>query len=534
MIDEEISFLEERIKELSNESMEIKEHRTQSTPGTVRYSGIGASGRGVEHTVEENYDAKGARPKTKMYAKTKDSFELYDRKDRVQKETTPMYLDTPDKMPRNITSRRNRDVPQVRTYDDQENTYKPGKLKPATYDGSTPWVDYKSHFNACACLNHWSEAEQGMYLAVSLRGQAQGVLGNMAETLQMNFSALSKALEERFSPANQTELYRAQLRERRQKASETIPQLGQDVRRLTRLAYPTAPADVCETLAKDYFIDALTGAYMRLRIKQSRPQDLNDAIRHAEELGAKRKKYEETGFLREVGDQIKPEPKRERLEETVGSIKEILVKLQKEINDLKHEKKGSHRIDNVPINPMKCYNCGKPGHIKRNCRLNQSNRKNDQKFQLLNKNKVDKPSERKTGSSGHFKKATHRMRKPTATRGYQGSIGVQRNANEPGMYVRGNINDIPAMTLVDTGTTVTLVSREKFEEMNKKCKIELAETNQSILSASGPPLQIYGKAIVKFKFGDKILYQTTLVADMTVDAVLGLDCLKAYKGIINL
>lgn len=90
-IDEEISFLEERIKELSNESMKIKEHRAQSTPGTVRDSGIGASGRGVEHTTEENYDAKGARPKTKMYAQIEDSFELYDRKDRVQKETTPMY-----------------------------------------------------------------------------------------------------------------------------------------------------------------------------------------------------------------------------------------------------------------------------------------------------------------------------------------------------------------------------------------------------------------------------------------------------------
>lgn len=101
-------------------------------------------------------------------------------------------------------------------------------------------VDYKSHFNACACLNHWSGAERGMYLAVSLRGQAQGVPGNLAKTLQMNFRALSKALEERFSPANQTELYRVQLRERRQKASETIPQLGQDVRRLTRLAYPVS------------------------------------------------------------------------------------------------------------------------------------------------------------------------------------------------------------------------------------------------------------------------------------------------------
>lgn len=97
-----------------------------------------------------------------------------------------------------------------------------------------------------------------MYLAVSLRGHAQGVLGNPRETLQMNIKTLSNALEESFSTANQTELYRAQFIERRQQVSETIPQLGQDVRQLTRLAYPTAPSDVCETRSKElYFIIAL-------------------------------------------------------------------------------------------------------------------------------------------------------------------------------------------------------------------------------------------------------------------------------------
>ena len=45
--------------------------------------------------------------------------------------------------------------------------------------------------------------------------------------------------------------------ERRQSATETLPELGQSIRRLTNLAYPTAPGDVRETLAKEQFIDAL-------------------------------------------------------------------------------------------------------------------------------------------------------------------------------------------------------------------------------------------------------------------------------------
>lgn len=58
------------------------------------------------------------------------------------------------------------------------------------------------------------------------------------------------------------------------------------------------PADVCKTLTKEYFIDPLTSADMRLRRKQSRPQDLIDAIRHEVGIdafvGAECKKYQET------------------------------------------------------------------------------------------------------------------------------------------------------------------------------------------------------------------------------------------------
>lgn len=161
------------------------------------------------------------------------------------------------------------------------------KMKPATYDGLGSWIDYKAHFEVCAALNGWSEKEKGMYLAVSLRGQAQGVYGNLGPGANTtDYTELVRALEERFSPPNQTELYRVQLRERKQKASESLSELGQDIRRLTYLAYPTAPTDVRETLAKEQFIDALVCSDIRLRIKQARPLSLNDAVRHAVELEA--------------------------------------------------------------------------------------------------------------------------------------------------------------------------------------------------------------------------------------------------------
>ena len=59
-----------------------------------------------------------------------------------------------------------------------------------------------------------------------------------------------------------------------------------------------------ETLAKEYYIDAVISSDMRLRIKQSKPATLNDAIRQAVELEAFVKVEEEIkelrGYLRPV------------------------------------------------------------------------------------------------------------------------------------------------------------------------------------------------------------------------------------------
>ena len=215
----------------------------------------------------------------------------------------------------------------------------PVLIKPSTYDGTSSWLDYKSHFEACASLGHWSDEEKAMYLAVSLRGQAQSVLGDLAGGVPKKYGELITALNERFSPPNQMELHRAQLRERKQRATDSLPELGQSVRRLTNLAYPTAPYDVKETLAKEYFIDALISSDMRLRIKQSKPATLNDAIRQVVELEAFVKVEEQNkelkGFLRPV-DATETEQSKKDFQKLMSRLQD----LQEEINDLKSQRRS--------------------------------------------------------------------------------------------------------------------------------------------------------------------------------------------------
>jgi hypothetical protein len=57
--------------------------------------------------------------------------------------------------------------------------------------------------SACSHINQWSENEKGLYLAVALRGQAQGILGDLPIDKQQDYKSLVKALEERFAPLYQ-------------------------------------------------------------------------------------------------------------------------------------------------------------------------------------------------------------------------------------------------------------------------------------------------------------------------------------------
>ena len=57
---------------------------------------------------------------------------------------------------------------------------------------------------------------------------------------------LVKSLQDRLAPSNQTKQYRAELRERRQKPSKSLPGISRDFRLLVNLAYLPDGTNVTE------------------------------------------------------------------------------------------------------------------------------------------------------------------------------------------------------------------------------------------------------------------------------------------------
>lgn len=385
------------------------------------------------------------------------------------------------------------------------------KIKPATFDGSGSWLDYKAHFDVCSQLNGWTENEKGMYLAVSLRGQAQGVFGNIVSKSH-DYSELVKALEDRFAPPNQTELYRVQLRERRQKASESLSELGQDIRRLTNLAYPTAPNDLRETLAKEQFIDALVNSDMRLRIKQARPKNLNDAVRHAVELEAfnraERKHLESEGYMRSASS--KDSGEKNCLEKDLRTLQKTVSDLHKSFESWKQQKsnetKGSYGENNEASGRprpqrRRCYLCGSEQHLKFRCPQNQDNRK-------------------KESSVANEQNGSHKA-------SYAASVGS-------GLYAECRVNDIVTDCLIDTGATLSILSLRAWDIINQSGNNQLEAFKSQVFTASGNPVKIKGSVSVIIELGGVRSVTKLIVADIDIDAILGLDFLKANNCQIDI
>ncbi|MCG8048186.1 MAG: reverse transcriptase family protein, partial [Candidatus Thiodiazotropha endolucinida] len=421
-----------------------------------------------------------------------------------------------------LKSERSFDIPDRFVSSRRKNTSSAQKtkevtMKPATFDGSVAWLDYKAHFEACAELNGWSNEQKGLYLSVSLRGQAQGVFGNLG-TGKHDYDELVTALEERFAPPNQTELYRVQLRERRQKASETMAELGQDMRRLTNLAYPKAPSDVRETLAKEQFIDALVNSEMRLKIKQARPSDLNDAVRHAVELEAfyrAENKHLGQGFIQTANTNEATDDKgwkqafsslKSSVEEMTKTMNKLLSQQQRDTynrpnNRQSFHNNGNHRPFNAHQNgnrqKLKCFICKSDKHLRRDCPQRKDRA-------------TDKQDENQSREKSN--------------------VCVSGNCHA-GLFVQAKCGENTLDCLVDTGATLTLVSAKAWDNMKDMKALDRFE--REIISASGNTLDTKGKTSVDFEINSISCPTDVVIAEMDVDAILGLDFMLAHSVTVN-
>jgi hypothetical protein len=103
-----------------------------------------------------------------------------------------------------------------------------------------------------------------------------------------NYDSVVEALKSRFGSTHRSEVFGVELQTRVRFRNETLPELAQSIKKLTRRAYPDTPPVVRDTLALDYFIDAIPESAIRLRLREVEPKTINKSENIAVRLDALR------------------------------------------------------------------------------------------------------------------------------------------------------------------------------------------------------------------------------------------------------
>ncbi|VDH92988.1 Hypothetical predicted protein [Mytilus galloprovincialis] len=155
---------------------------------------------------------------------------------------------------------------------------------------------------------------------------------------------LVTTLKNRFGSVNRAEVFRAELQTRVRFKNESLPELAQSIKKLTRRAYPGTSPLVRDTLALDSFIDAIPETEVRLRLREVGPKSINEAENIAVRLEALRVADIRKGRnVRIVDIETVQEPD---LKREINEIKQSIESLTSEVLIIKNQNDQQFRGDN--------------------------------------------------------------------------------------------------------------------------------------------------------------------------------------------
>lgn len=246
---------------------------------------------------------------------------------------------------------------------------------------SEEWDSWISHFEDCAVINGWSDERKAQFLAVRMRGAALLQLQGLATGVRENYTTLKGALREKFVPKERIELHKAEFRARHRERDEKLPDLASSLRRLVSRAYPEAVLDLQDSLAKDQFIDALEDREIRMKLRESGPKTLDEAVSRALQIEAMYEAESRRGKGRSV--RVVQESSKNENSELLELIKQNTAAMNQMVNFVQQQQQQQQpssepKRNGRGLGPKAgrardlrfrlCFKCHKKGHFMADCK----------------------------------------------------------------------------------------------------------------------------------------------------------------------
>jgi predicted aspartyl protease len=87
--------------------------------------------------------------------------------------------------------------------------------------------------------------------------------------------------------------------------------------------------------------------------------------------------------------------------------------------------------------------------------------------------------------------------------------------------------------LIDTGTTVSMLSRRLYDKLKDQSCYEIQKTKMKVFTADGTQMKLQGKLDIQVKLGTKEIGVSALISDIQPDGILGLDVIRNHDMMIS-
>ena len=249
---------------------------------------------------------------------------------------------------------------------------------PDTYDGSQCWDDWISHFENVADVNEWNDGSKLKWIKVRLVGRAQKAFQHLGEDAKADYAGVKAALRIRFEPESKQSRYRAELETRRKKREEGWADFTEDLRVLSEKAYPRLQPQARECLALTAFLKQISNPQVAFAVRQKQPRNLDEAVTATLEMESY---VDQSGTKGSVGSVQGETMITATSSQQDTCLLSLVEKLVDRVEKLEKGSRETRRGDHPPVARIKnyqgrgvqhtygraCWNCGKTGHLAKNC-----------------------------------------------------------------------------------------------------------------------------------------------------------------------
>ena len=260
---------------------------------------------------------------------------------------------------------------------------------PEPFSGEGSWESWLYHFESVADVNDWDDGKKLKWLKVRLTGKAQTAFQRLPEEARADYKEAKKALQERFEPKSRQSRFHAEFQTRTKRKSESWADFADELKSLVDKAYPELEEAARERLAVNQYLQQLEHPQVAFSVKQKRPAKLDEAVSATLEMEA----YTLKPGRVVASVQGEEEREGESAVAVVGAqdplavaVERLTARLQKLESECFLPRQYSSRQYTGRPAPRggqgtgptggrsqfrgKCWRCGTPGHLARDCSQN--------------------------------------------------------------------------------------------------------------------------------------------------------------------